>query len=45
LNSGYRTHDLDNGNGKYVLDTTEMGGMVEHALSEVVDRRRAYHAV
>jgi len=45
LNSGYRTHDLDNGNAKYVLDTTEMGNMVEHALSEVVDRRRAYHAV
>ena len=45
LDSGYRTPDLDNGNGKYVLDTSEMGGMVEHALSEVVDRRRAYHAV
>jgi 3-isopropylmalate dehydrogenase len=45
LNSGYRTADLDNGNAKYVLDTREMGGMVEHALNEVVDRRRAYHAV
>ena len=45
LNSGYRTADLDNGNAKYVLETAEMGGMVEHALSEVVDRRRAYHAV
>jgi len=45
LNSGYRTKDLDNGNAKYVLETAEMGGMVEHALSEVVDRRRAYHAV
>jgi 3-isopropylmalate dehydrogenase len=45
LDSGYRTPDLDNGNAKYVLTTTEMGSMVEHALSEVVDRRRAYHAV
>ena len=45
LDSGYRTSDLDNGNAKYVLETAEMGGMVEHALSEVVDRRRAYHAV
>jgi len=45
LNSGYRTKDLDNGNAKYVLETAEMGGMVEHAISEVVDRRRAYHAV
>jgi len=45
LDSGYRTPDLDNGNAKYVVETAEMGGMVEHALSEVVDRRRAYHAV
>ena len=45
LNSGYCTPDLKTKRNKYVLSTEQMGELVERALSEVVDRRRAYHAV
>lgn len=45
LASGYRTPDLDQANSKYLLTTEQMGRMVEHALAEVFDRRRSYHAV
>jgi 3-isopropylmalate dehydrogenase len=45
LRSGYRTADLDKANSKYLLSTEQMGRMVEHALSEIFERRRSYHAV
>jgi hypothetical protein len=45
LASGYRTADLEKADSKYLLTTEQMGRMVEHALAEVFDRRRSYHAV
>lgn len=45
LDAGYRTADLHRGRAKRVVSTTEMGDLVEHAVADVADRRRAYHAV
>jgi len=53
LDKGYRTADLSpqqgepgqRGRAKRVVSTTEMGALVESAVADVVDRRRAYHAV
>ncbi|HLH09994.1 MAG TPA: 3-isopropylmalate dehydrogenase [Terriglobales bacterium] len=44
IDSGYRTKDLARP-GKYEVTTSEMGKLVEQALAEVVDNRKAYHAV
>jgi 3-isopropylmalate dehydrogenase len=45
LEAGYRTADLTRGKNKNVLSTDQMGKLVEQQLAEIVDRRRAYHAV
>jgi 3-isopropylmalate dehydrogenase len=45
LESGYRTADLARDKTKLVLTTDQMGKLVEQQLAEVMDRRRAYHAV
>jgi len=44
IDSGYRTKDLAR-EGKFEVSTSEMGKLVEQALAEVVDNRKAYHAV
>lgn len=43
LEQGHRTKDLDN--SEKSVDTTKMGALIIDALSEVMDRRHAYHAV
>jgi len=45
LDKGHRTADLQRTRAKRVVSTTEMGALVESAVADVVDRRRAYHAV
>ncbi len=45
LDAGYRTADLNRGRAKRVVSTAEMGALVETAVADVADRRRAYHAV
>jgi len=56
LDAGHRTADLSpssgrsgdlaqRGRGKRVVSTAEMGALVESAVADVTDRRRAYHAV
>ena len=43
LEAGYRTADIASGN--YVTPTSEMGEMICEAVTEIADRRYAYHAV
>jgi len=45
LDAGHRTADLMRGKAKYKANTSEIGSLVEQALADVMDRRRAYHAV
>jgi len=45
LDKGHRTADLQRGRAKRAVSTVEMGALVESAVADVVDRRRAYHAV
>jgi len=53
LDKGFRTADLSpqhsadpqRGRTKRVVSTAEMGALVESTVADVVDRRRAYHAV
>ncbi len=54
LEGGYRTPDLngragttpsERGRTRYLATTSEMGALVEHTIADVMDRRRAYHAV
>jgi len=46
LTDGYRTPDLDRGNVRSIVATTsEIGLRVVEALTEIADRRFAYHAV
>jgi len=56
LDAGHRTADLSpgsgrsgdlaqRGRGRRVVSTAEMGALVESAVADVTDRRRAYHAV
>jgi len=45
LDAGHRTADLMRGKTKYKANTSEMGGLVEQALADLMDRRRSYHAV
>ncbi|HYN14164.1 MAG TPA: 3-isopropylmalate dehydrogenase [Terriglobales bacterium] len=45
LDKGHRTADLQRGRAKRAVSTTEMGALVESAVADVTDRRRAYHAV
>jgi 3-isopropylmalate dehydrogenase len=45
LDKGHRTADLVRGRAKRTVSTAEMGALVESAVADVADRRRAYHAV
>lgn len=47
LDKGHRTADLSppRGRAKRTVATAEMGALVESAVADVADRRRAYHAV
>jgi 3-isopropylmalate dehydrogenase len=45
LDKGHRTADINRGRAKRTVSTTEMGALVESAVADVSDRRRAYHAV
>lgn len=45
LDAGYRTPDLARGGKAHVVNTAEMGKLVERAFAGVLDRRFAYHAV
>jgi len=46
LDKGHRTAELTRGRAKRpVSSTAEMGALVESAVADVTDRRRAYHAV
>jgi isocitrate/isopropylmalate dehydrogenase len=44
LDEGYCTPDLAR-SGKRVVNTSEMGELVEQRFAEMLDRRFAYHAV
>ena len=44
LDEGYCTHDLARP-GKHVVNTSEMGELVQQHFAEMLDRRFAYHAV
>ena len=45
LAQGYRTADIHRSPGEQQVSTTEMGSLVEEALTAAVIRRQAYHAV
>ena len=45
LDSGYRTPDIARGSKAHVVNTREMGSLVERAFVGMLDRRFAYHAV
>jgi 3-isopropylmalate dehydrogenase len=45
LEAGYRTPDLSDGAGAYIVGTEEMGSLIADAIAEQADMRRAYHAV
>jgi 3-isopropylmalate dehydrogenase len=45
LEAGYRTPDIADGTGGYVVKTSDMGEMICEAVTEIADMRHAYHAV
>lgn len=45
LEAGYRTPDIAEGTGGYVVTTSEIGELVCEAVTEIADMRHAYHAV
>ncbi|HEX5884225.1 MAG TPA: 3-isopropylmalate dehydrogenase [Pyrinomonadaceae bacterium] len=45
LEAGYRTPDIAEGTGGYVVTTSEFGEVVCEAVTEIVNMRHAYHAV
>lgn len=45
LEAGYRTPDIAEGTGGYVVKTDEFGELVCQAVTEIADMRHAYHAV
>jgi 3-isopropylmalate dehydrogenase len=45
LDAGYRTADLDRDGSGQRVSTTEMGGAVERVITDIMERRHAYHAV
>jgi len=45
LKAGYRTQDIQSGEGCQIASTSEIGQLVSEAIAEVVDLRYAYHAV
>jgi 3-isopropylmalate dehydrogenase len=45
LEAGYRTPDIAEGTGGWVVATSELGELVCEAVTEIADMRHAYHAV
>jgi 3-isopropylmalate dehydrogenase len=45
LEAGYRTPDIAEGTGGYVVTTSDFGELICQAVAEIVDLRHAYHAV
>ena len=45
LEAGYRTPDIADGTGGYVVKTREIGELICEAVTEIADMRHAYHAV
>src|SRR5919204_1230556 len=45
LDAGYRTADLARGRPRTVVTTSEMGAQVERVVADILDGRKAYHAV
>jgi 3-isopropylmalate dehydrogenase len=45
LEAGYRTPDIAEGTGGYVVTTSEIGEMICQAVAEIAVMRHAYHAV
>lgn len=45
LEAGYRTLDIAEGTGGYVVTTSEFGELICQAVTEIADMRHAYHAV
>ena len=45
LEAGYRTPDIAEGTGGYVVKTSEIGEVICEAVAEIADMRHAYHAV
>lgn len=45
LEAGYRTPDIAEGTGGFVITTSEFGEMICQAVTEIADMRHAYHAV
>jgi len=45
LEAGYRTPDISEGTGGYVVTTSEFGELICQAVTEIADMRHAYHAV
>jgi 3-isopropylmalate dehydrogenase len=45
LEAGYRTPDIADGTGGYVVTTSEFGEVICQAVAEIADMRHAYHAV
>jgi 3-isopropylmalate dehydrogenase len=45
LEAGYRTPDIAEGTGGWVVTTSEFGELICEAVAEIADMRHAYHAV
>jgi len=45
LEAGYRTPDIAEGTGGFVVTTSELGELICQAVTEIADMRHAYHAV
>ena len=45
LEAGYRTPDIAEGTGGFVVKTREIGQLICEAVTEIADMRHAYHAV
>ena len=45
LEAGYRTPDIAEGTGGWVVTTSEFGELICEAVTEIADMRHAYHAV
>ena len=45
LEAGYRTPDIAEGTGGFVVTTSEFGQLICQAVTEIADMRHAYHAV
>jgi 3-isopropylmalate dehydrogenase len=45
LEAGYRTPDIAQGTGGYVVSTSDFGEVICQAVTEIADMRHAYHAV